>query len=333
MPEEDYLIDDPPINNQNWACVSLITPETVKGCTSRYIKIRGLYGSKDRAIDRCKELAGIDPTYAVYTVEVGKWIAWSDKKNDDRDLNEELNNLMKIYLEERKLSMKKHEVRKKELTKDASENSDIFSDIQEKNESEENKIDVSKLEKSNYKEIKYLEEDSEISNQKYCCISYIMPEQLEDKTLNNLGIRGFKIRQTFADEDEAYKKCKVFYDIEIHHDTYVGNVGHWLQWSHTPNVETSEYANQELNKLMKAHEENQQKASSFTNNSKNDFINESVENLESSEKFNFLNEIIEDDDDDINLDSIDDQLNNVNSELEEARKKYNEMLKEQSSKK
>ena len=51
MPEKDYLTDDPLINNQEWACVSLITPELVKGCTKRFIKVRGIYGNKARLVE------------------------------------------------------------------------------------------------------------------------------------------------------------------------------------------------------------------------------------------------------------------------------------------
>ncbi len=335
MPEKDYLTDDPPINNQEYACVSFLTPELVKGCTKRFIKVRGVYGSKERAIDRCKQLSQIDSTYGVYTVEVGKWIAWSDKKNDDRDLNDLLNKLMELYLNERAESIKKYEKRKEDLVKENKKDHDIFSDLKSDDVKENNLHveDVSKLDKGKYKEIKYLEEDPEINSQKFCCISYLMPEQLENNDLHSYGIRGFKIRQVFGNENDAIAKCKKFYELENHHDTYVGNIGHWLEWSHSPSVESNEYANEDLNKLMKAHEENEEKVKSYNKN--NEIINESVNNLnDESNKFNFLNEIIDDEEDDeINLDSIDSELNNVNSELEEARKKYIEMLKEESNKK
>ena len=335
MPEKDYLTDDPPINNQEWACVSLITPELVKGCSKRFIKVRGIYGNKDRAIDRCKQLSQIDSIYSVYTVEVGKWIAWSDKKGDDRDLNDLLNKLMELYLKERADSIKRYNKRKDDLVKENSKDHDIFSDL-EKDSTEGKKNlqleDLSKLDKSKYKEIKYLEEDPEINSQKFCCVSYLMPEQLEDKNLHDFGVRGFKIRQVFGNENDALAKCKKFYELENHHDTFIGNVGHWLEWTHSPSVENSEYANEDLGKLMKAHEENEEKVKSFNN--KNDVMNESIGNLDESNRFDFLNEIIEEDEDDeINLESIDNELNNVNSELDEARKKYIEMLKEESSKK
>ena len=66
--ETDYLIDDESIHNQTWACVSFITPELVKGCNGRFIKIRGVYGVRERAEDRCKELHKQDSTYGVYVV-------------------------------------------------------------------------------------------------------------------------------------------------------------------------------------------------------------------------------------------------------------------------
>ena len=36
----DYLLDDNKINNQTYACMSLITPATLKGCSKYLLKCR-----------------------------------------------------------------------------------------------------------------------------------------------------------------------------------------------------------------------------------------------------------------------------------------------------
>ena len=81
----DYLSDDVKIHNQSFACMSLITPSTLKGCSKYLLKCRGVYGNEDRAIDRCKELNKKDPTFGVYKVDVGKWIAWKDNAKEGED--------------------------------------------------------------------------------------------------------------------------------------------------------------------------------------------------------------------------------------------------------
>ena len=126
----DYLTDDPVIENQKFACISYITPETVKGCDKRLIKVRGLYSEKDIAENRCRELN--DNTFPIGVVEVGKWIAFPDHDSNCDDPVNELNDLMKLYLEERELSKKEHEDRKsnyKEVIKN--ENYDTSNKIQE----------------------------------------------------------------------------------------------------------------------------------------------------------------------------------------------------------
>ena len=43
-------------------------------------------------------------------------------------------------------------------------------------------------------------------------------------------------------------------------------MGHWVSWSiNTENAEDFEYSNKDLNNLMKAHKENQEKAAQFNN--------------------------------------------------------------------
>ena len=298
----DFLIEDPVINNQTWAVVSLITPKLVKNCDKFLLKVKGIYSSSTRANDEARKFHKKEKDFPIFAIEVGKWIAYKDDFKDGDDLNDELNELMKLYLDERKVANENHEKRKA--------NYDDTSYISPKEE----KNDVLKSEVINEsgKKIDYLKED-DVTDQKYYCISFLTPDQLEKE--NNLEIRGFKVRGMYNNEEEAKDRCKSLYNVESTVNTYVGNIGHWVAWEdNSENAEDFEYANDELNNLMKAHKENQEKVKMFNTSENCDLKN-------NDEKDNLLNEILEE--------SLDDT--SLNAELDEAKKKYEMMLNEESN--
>ena len=128
-------------------------------------------------------------------------------------------------------------------------------------------------------------------------------------------MRGFKVRGMYNNEDDAKDRCKNLYNVESTVNTYVGNIGHWVAWEdNSENAEDFEYANNELNNLMKAHKENQEKVKMFNASDNIDLNN-------NKEKDSLLNEIIDE--------SLDDK--SLNDELTEARKKYEKMLNEESN--
>jgi len=339
----DYLNDDVSIPNQQWACVSFITPELVKGCDKRFINVRGVYGVKERAEDRCKELHKIDSTYGVYTVEVGKWIAWLDDQKSNLDANDELNNLMKVYKKERSESNVNYEKRKERMKSSKKENDikDLIEpvvkeeDIMIKAKSEEVVIE------NKGKEIKYLKEDDPIHNQRYYCVSFLTPEQLENKS-TNFKVRGFKIRGMFEKEEEAKEMCTKLYDTDQDNNIFVADIGHWVSWSNNiENVKNVEYANKDLNNLIKATNENQEKAKQMLEDEKNNAMKESLDNVGGNKKLDgIVNELIDESfDEEVNLSQVDklhstnssedEDLDNVSQELEDARKLYEKMLKDQ----
>ena len=345
--ETDYLIDDTPIHNQIWACVSFITPELVKGCNGRFIKIRGVYGVRERAEDRCKELHKQDSTYGVYVVEVGKWIAWLDDQKSNLDANNELNKLMKLYKKERSDANSNYEKRKERMK--SSKKEEDITDLMEAVTVEDTKSeDVVKAKSEDVvienkgKEIKYLKEDDPIHNQKYYCVSFLTPEQLEDET-NTFKVRGFKIRGMYEKEEEAKEMCKKLYSTDQDNNIFVADIGHWVSWSNsTDNVNDIEYANKDLNKLIKATNENQEKAKKMLEEEKNSAMKASLGNVNNDKKIDgIVNEIIDESfDEDVTLSQVEsietgnsseseEDLDNVTQELEEAKKLYDKMLKEQ----
>lgn len=338
----DYLSSDAKINNQTYACMSLITPSTLKGCSKYLLKCRGVYGNEDRAVDRCKELNKKDPTFGVYKVDVGKWIAWKDNAKEGEDPNDELNELMKYYKNERSESKLLHEKRKEELQKGAVAETTTTTETATTAETTSTEVVEPKQEElpENVKKISYLTEDEELNGQKFYCISFLTPEQLEnEENASKFTARGFKIRGMFNNEEDAKLHCSKLHKTDQNHNIYVAQMGHWVSWSdNTENAEDFEYSNKDLNNLMKSHKENQEKAKQFSIEQKQQMMNESLKTLKTNNKVSdIVNEIIDESfEEDINLDELSNQdsnLDEVNKELEEARKMYEKLLKEENKNK
>ena len=72
--------------------------------------------------------------------------------------------------------------------------------------------------------------------------------------------RGVKIRGTYESYKEAQLRAQVLQKLSNTHHVFVGQVGYWLPWDpNADNIEDQEYAEDELNELMKSYKENQQK--------------------------------------------------------------------------
>merc|ERR1712146_593833 len=173
----------------------------------------------------------------------------------------------------------------------------------------------------NVKKISYLTEDDEISGQKFYCISFLTADQLENKE----DASSFKVRGMFNNEEDAKEHCSKLHKGDQNHNIYVAPMGHWVSWSdNTENAEDFEYANKDLNNLMKSHKENQEKARQFTAEQKQQMMNESLNTMKKDDKVsNIVSEIIDESfEEDINLQELgneDTNLEDVNKELEEAR--------------
>jgi uncharacterized protein (UPF0335 family) len=98
----DYLFEDPEIPNQKYALVSIIGPHMPQKCDVWGLKIRGTADSVDRAKTLCKKLLRLDNNYDIYTVEVGKFFPLQVEPHQIGDIeyqNDQLNTLVKSYLE------------------------------------------------------------------------------------------------------------------------------------------------------------------------------------------------------------------------------------------
>ena len=77
-------------------------------------------------------------------------------------------------------------------------------------------------------------------------------------------MRGIKVRGVFATEAEASMRAKRLQKSDPSFNIYLGSVGKWMAWEPDPNkVGESEYANDELNSLMKKYRENEEARDQF----------------------------------------------------------------------
>ena len=82
-------------------------------------------------------------------------------------------------------------------------------------------------------------------------------------------IRGIKVRGVFSSEGEAQARAKRLQKADPNFNIYLGSVGKWMAWEPDPNkVTDSEYANEELNNLMKKYRENEENRDVFYNEQK-----------------------------------------------------------------
>ena len=78
----DHLEEDNSIPNQNYVCLSFVSPEGIKGCDLRALKVRGVYPTYDLAQERAKELQEKDGCFNIFIGEVGKWLPWDPNPHE-----------------------------------------------------------------------------------------------------------------------------------------------------------------------------------------------------------------------------------------------------------
>jgi len=82
-------------------------------------------------------------------------------------------------------------------------------------------------------------------------------------------IRGIKVRGVFASEAEAGVRAKKLQRSDPNFNIYMGSVGKWMAWEPEPSkVGEQEYANEQLNTLMKKYRENEDARDTFYNEQK-----------------------------------------------------------------
>ncbi len=77
-------------------------------------------------------------------------------------------------------------------------------------------------------------------------------------------IRGLKVRGVYDTYAEALGRAKTLQKLDPSFNVYVGQIGFWLPWDPEPSeVADQEYADDQLNQLMKKYKENEQQRDEF----------------------------------------------------------------------
>lgn len=121
----DQLTEDDPIPNQMWCCISFISPETLKNCNFRGIKIRGVFATKEEAVKRAEYLQKIDPDFNIFVGEVGKWLGWDPDPSTVEDQvyrEKKLQDLMNNYKKNREKAKILEQERKREMLEESIRN-------------------------------------------------------------------------------------------------------------------------------------------------------------------------------------------------------------------
>lgn len=97
-------------------------------------------------------------------------------------------------------------------------------------------------------------------------------------------IRGLKVRGVFDTIEEAKNRSEFIKKIDNKFDIFIGEVGCWCPWSPNPNdLQNQEYAETQLNTLMKKYKENMESKDALFEQRKQESINNSKTAVEVSE--------------------------------------------------
>jgi len=117
----------------------------------------------------------------------------------------------------------------------------------------------------------FLTDDSSMlpPEQKFVCLSFLTDKE------NNTTLSGVKVRGVFETYEQACEHAKRLQTLDPYFNIFVGHMGKWLPFDPAPDsklVENSEYANEQLNTMMKAYMENQEKAKLYHEQRKNEQV-------------------------------------------------------------
>lgn len=100
-----------------------------------------------------------------------------------------------------------------------------------------------------------------------------LEDQFHQENDFRTSVRGLKVRGVYSTQKEANMRAKKLQQNDPAHNVYVGQVGYWLPWDPEPSrVAEQEYAEKELNELMKKYKENDSKRKEIFENEKNERV-------------------------------------------------------------
>lgn len=229
-PKEDFLDTDPEIRGQDYVCLSFISPESVLKRKELHFfqKFMRFYEAKVR-FDNLEAFLG--KTVNDHNVRVDELSASISKVVEDESLD------------------KKDKVT--ELTELVSKAriplQDVFDSFRDYIAENREKIASMENIQESYEDF-MSKKGEELENDFH--------QENDFRTT----VRGLKVRGVYSTHKEACARAKKLQQNDPVHNVYVGQVGYWLPWDPEPSrVQEQEYAEKELNELMKRYKENQEK--------------------------------------------------------------------------
>jgi hypothetical protein len=231
--KEVYLEADKEIPGQHYACLSFLSPEKVLANKDQYFFSEFM---KDYEIQY-----KIKATESFVMAEVAKLQEHAAKIQDALD---NLRSKDTVAKEEMEKVFEEVKVGRLELTKVI-------------------QADLEAHVKSNMSDFK-----TTTIQEAYETFLFKNKKKLEDaffaKNDFRTTVRGLKVRGVYDTYNEAVGRAKTLQKIDPSFNVYVGQVGFWLPWDPEPSdVADQEYADDQLNQLMKKYKENESQRDEF----------------------------------------------------------------------
>jgi hypothetical protein len=171
----------------------------------------------------------------------------------------------------------------------------------------------------------YLTEDTIVpEGQKFVCISFLSDPE------NKTTLGGIKIRGVFSTLEAASDHAKNLQNIDKYFNVFVGEVGKWLPYDPAPTSDKAgspEYAQEQLNNLMKGYLENQNKAKIFEEKRKVENIRKSLESQIENSQNNVkeAQQKLLESTEESNTKSLKDRVSTIEKQIKELEEKAKEM--------
>ena len=107
------------IPGQNYALISVVSPDSNQKNDTCAVKIYGIFASKEEADAHARKLTKLEPTFDIFLVEPYKWLPIPPDKDSIESQeyqDEKLNTIIKAHMDKVNNSTLEFEERKKRLT-------------------------------------------------------------------------------------------------------------------------------------------------------------------------------------------------------------------------
>jgi hypothetical protein len=228
--QEDFLDVDPEIRGQEYVCLSFISPESVLKRKDLFFfqKFMRFYEAKIRFDTLESYLAEMINSHNVSVDDIKREAA-------------------KVLDDETKDSKEKKEDIEAAINRSRIPIQDVFDSFKEYVEKNRQKIAATENIQEAYDDFMFKKGEE-------------FEEEFHQENDFRTSVRGLKIRGVYSTHKEACARAKKLQQQDPIHNVFVGQVGYWLPWDPEPSrIEEQEYAEKELNELMKKYKENQEK--------------------------------------------------------------------------